>query len=115
MSWELLTVALLAGLANWCFRALPILARTGRANAGGWLGRFLASTGPAAIGTLFVAAILPSLTADPERLLPVITGTIAVLGVWFARKSVVLATLAGAVGHGLTFWLLGWLLGGLPG
>lgn len=106
MSWELLTVALMAGVANWCFRALPILARTGRATAGGWLGRFLASTGPAAIGTLFVAAILPSLTPELARQLPVIIGTIAVLGVWFARKSVVLATLGGAFAHGLTVWFM---------
>ncbi len=107
MSWELLTVALLAGAANWCFRALPILARTGRATAGGWLGRFLSSTGPAAIGTLFVAAILPALTPELGRTLPAITGTLAVLGVYLARKSVVLATLAGAFVHGLTVWLLG--------
>jgi hypothetical protein len=107
MSWELLTVAVLAGVANWCFRALPILARTGRATAGGWLGRFLSATGPAAIGTLFVAAILPALTQDMARLLPVITGTLAVLGVYLARKSVVLATLAGAIAHGVTTWLLG--------
>lgn len=107
MSWELLTVALLAGVANWCFRALPILAQQGRATAGGWLGRFLSATGPAAIGTLFVAAILPALTPDLGRLLPVITGTLAVLGVYLARKSVVLATLAGAFAHGLTVWLLG--------
>lgn len=107
MSWDLLTVALMAGIANWCFRALPILARTGRATAGGWLGRFLSATGPAAIGTLFVASILPSLTLDVGRLLPVLTGTLAVLAVWFTRKSVVLATLAGALAHGLTVWLLG--------
>ena len=107
MNWELLTVACMAGVANWCFRALPILARTGRSTAGGWLGRFLASTGPAAIGTLFVAAILPALTPDLPRLLPLITGTLAVLGVWFARKSVVLATLAGAFAHGLSVWLIG--------
>lgn len=107
MSWELLTVALMAGVANWCFRALPIMARAGRATAGGVLGRFLASTGPAAIGTLFVAAILPSLTLDPARLLPVVTGTAAVLILWFTRKSVVLATLAGALAHGLTVWLIG--------
>ena len=107
MNWELLTVACMAGVANWCFRALPILARTGRATAGGWLGRFLASTGPAAIGTLFVAAVLPALTPDLAKLLPVITGTLAVLGVYLARKSVVLATLAGAFAHGLTVWCLG--------
>ena len=107
MSWELLTVALMAGAANWAFRALPILARLERVAASGWLGRFLASTGPAAIGTLFVAAILPSLVPDPARLLPVILGTLAVLAVWFARKSVVLATLAGALAHGATTWTLG--------
>jgi branched-subunit amino acid transport protein AzlD len=106
MNWELLTVACIAGVANWCFRALPILARTGRTAAGGWLGRFLSSTGPAAIGTLFVASILPALTLDMPRLLPVITGTLAVLGVFFLRKSVVLATLAGALIHGLTVWAL---------
>lgn len=107
MNWELLTVACMAGAANWCFRALPILAHRGRATAGGWLGRFLASTGPAAIGTLFVAAILPSLTLDLARLLPVLIGTAAVLALWFARKSVVQATLAGALAHGLTVWLIG--------
>jgi asparagine N-glycosylation enzyme membrane subunit Stt3 len=107
MNRELLTVALMAGVANWCFRALPILARTGRTTAGGWMGRFLSATGPAAIGTLFVAAILPSLTPDAVQLLPVVTGTLAVLGLWVLRKSVVLATLAGAVAHGLTVWLLG--------
>lgn len=107
MNWELLTVACMAGVANWCFRALPILAHRGRATAGGWLGRFLASTGPAAIGTLFVAAILPALTPDLGHLLPVVIGTLAVLTVWFARKSVVLATLAGALAHGLTTWIIG--------
>ena len=94
MSWSLLMVALMAGVANWCFRALPILARTGRTTAGGWLGRFLSSTGPAAIGTLFVAAILPALTPDTAKLLPLITGTLAVLGV-YPGPVLDLATLAG--------------------
>ncbi|MBN8630930.1 MAG: AzlD domain-containing protein [Rhodobacterales bacterium] len=107
MNWDLMTVALMAGAANWAFRALPILGRTRATAAGGWPGRFLSSTGPAAIGTLFVAAILPSLTLDPARLLPVITGTLAVLAVFVLRKSVVLATLAGAFAHGVTVWLLG--------
>jgi hypothetical protein len=107
MNGELLTVALMAGAANWAFRVLPVLSRTDRMAARGWLGRFLSATGPAAIGTLFVAAILPSLAPDLARLVPVIIGTAAVLGVWFARHSVVLATLAGALAHGLTVWLIG--------
>ena len=106
MNWNLLTVALLAGVANWAFRALPVMARTDRLAAGGWLERFLSATGPAAIATLFVASILPALTPDMAKLLPVATGTLAVLALWLIRRSVVLATIAGAVAHGLTVWLL---------
>ena len=106
MNYELMTVALLAGAANWAFRVLPTLARTDRLASGGWLERFLAATGPAAIATLFVAAILPSLSADLRVLLPVLIGTAAVIGVYLARRSVVLATLAGALAHGLMVWVL---------
>ena len=105
MNWVLLTVAVMVGAANWAFRALPILARTDRLAAGGWLERFLSATGPAAIATLFVASILPALVPEVATLLPVITGTLAVLATWFARRSVVLATLAGALAHGATVWL----------
>lgn len=106
MSWKLLTVALLTGAANWAFRALPVIVRTDRIVAGGWLQRFLSSTGPAAIATLFVASILPALTQDAERMIPIGLGTLAVLGSWFTRRSVVLATLAGALTHGATVWLI---------
>lgn len=108
MNWDLLTVALLAGAANWAFRALPVIARTDRLAAGGWLERFLSATGPAAIATLFVAAILPALSPDLRQLAPVLSGTLAVLSVYFlAGRSVVLATLAGAFAHGAAVWLIG--------
>lgn len=106
MNWDLLTVAVMVGAANWAFRALPILARTDRLAAGGWLERFLSATGPAAIATLFVASILPALVPEVATLLPVITGTLAVLATWFAHRSVVVATLAGALAHGATVWLM---------
>jgi asparagine N-glycosylation enzyme membrane subunit Stt3 len=106
MNWDLFLVACLAGAANWAFRALPILARTDRISTGGWQGRFLSATGPAAIATLFVASILPALSPDLLRLLPVVTGTLAVLATYYARRSVVLATLAGALVHGITVWLI---------
>ena len=106
MNGDLLTVALLAGAANWAFRVLPTLARTDRLAPGGWLERFLAATGPAAIATLFVAALLPLLIPELRGLLPVGVGTAAVLGVYLARRSVVLATLAGALAHGLVVWAL---------
>jgi branched-subunit amino acid transport protein len=111
MNTELLVVALLAGAANWAFRVLPTLARTDRLALGGWLERFLAATGPAAIGTLFVASILPMLSFTLAPLLPVLTGTAAVLAVYRLNRSVVAATLAGAFAHGLTVWLASALAG----
>jgi hypothetical protein len=104
MNAELLTLAVLAGLANWAFRALPVITRSDRLAAHGPLERFLSATGPAAIATLFVAAILPELTPKLGELLPVLIGTLAVLAVYAARRSVVSATLAGALAHGLTVW-----------
>jgi branched-subunit amino acid transport protein len=106
VNWDLMSVALLAGAANWAFRVLPVIARTDRLAAGGWLDRFLSATGPAAIATLFVASILPMISFDFPRLLPAVAGTLAVLVVFLARRSVVLATLAGAAAHGATVWLL---------
>lgn len=106
MNWDLVVVALLAGTANWVFRVLPTLARTERLAPGGWLERFLAATGPAAIATLFMAAILPLLSPGVAQLLPVGSGTVAVLGVYLVRRSVVLATLAGALAHAVAFWAL---------
>ena len=107
MNTDLLIVALLAGAANWGFRALPILLRTDRMALGGWLERFLSATGPAAIATLFVASILPALIPDLVRLLPPISGIAAVLGGWLVTRSVALATLAGAFAHGATVWMIG--------
>jgi branched-subunit amino acid transport protein len=107
MNPDLLAVALLAGAATWAFRVLPTLARTDTLRPGGRMERFLAATGPAAIATLFVAAILPALTPDPWALLPTLTGVLAVLAAWAASRSVALATLAGAVLHGATVWLIG--------
>lgn len=107
MSRDLLIVALMAGAANWAFRALPVILRSDRLAASGWLERFLSATGPAAIATLFVAAILPALSPEMRALAPVAVGTLAVLAVFAAGRSVVLATLAGALAHGLTVWAAG--------
>lgn len=107
MNTELLAVALLAGAANWAFRVLPTQARTDRLPPGGRLERFLAATGPAAIGTLFVASILPMLSTEAAALVPAISGTLAVVAVFIRFRSVVAATLAGALVHGVTVWLVG--------
>jgi branched-subunit amino acid transport protein len=106
MNAELLAVALITGAANWVFRVLPTLTRTDRLAPGGSLERFLSATGPAAIGTLFLASVLPLLSGDAVELLPTVAGTIAVVAVYLGNRSVVAATLAGAVVHGMAFWLL---------
>ncbi|MGL4322391.1 MAG: AzlD domain-containing protein [Paracoccaceae bacterium] len=104
MRGDLLLMALAVGAATYAFRVLPArLARTDLSE-GGLLARFLASTGPAAIATLFTASVLPLVQAAGLPL-PLVAGTMAVLGVFVWRRSVVLATLAGAAVYGAVFGL----------
>lgn len=104
MRVEVLALALIVGLANYAFRYGPIAARLGAGQVGGQTGgrmaRFLAATGPAAIATLVVASVLP-LVADARG--PLVAGVAAVLALWVWRRSVVLATLGGAVVYGAVF------------
>lgn len=105
MSWDVLVLALLVGAANWGFRYLPIRFGLGSGAEGGVLARFLAAVGPAAIATLFVASSLPFLQAG--TVLAPAMGTAGVIALWFWRRSVVLATLAGAVAYAAGFALSG--------
>ncbi|AWB49399.1 L-valine transporter subunit YgaH [Gemmobacter aquarius] len=102
MRVEVLALALIVGLANYVFRYGPIGARLGAGQAGGagWIARFLAATGPAAIATLVVASVLPLAGADRG---PLVAGVAGVLALWVWRRSVVLATLGGAAAYGLVF------------
>ena len=99
ISWSVLVLALIVGGANWAFRVLPILLNRSRGLPGGAMGRFLSATGPAAIGTLFVASVLPMVQVGPW--VPLLAGVAAVCGVFWASRSVVLATLAGSAAYGL--------------
>ena len=103
MNLDLIIMAGLAGLANWGFRALPILMMRGEARPGGLMAGFLASTGPAAIATLFVASVLPQFFPVPRDMLPLAAGVVATVGVFLPRRSVIAATLAGAAAYGVVF------------
>lgn len=107
MNSELLTIAVLAGLANWAFRYLPI--RFGSVWGGGdsRVSRFLAAVGPAAICTLFVASLLPDLAALPSGSVPMVAGVVAVLAAFGATRSVAAATFAGAFAVSLATWAAG--------
>lgn len=101
MNPEYLALAAAVGLATWAFRVLPTKLRLSRESRDTPLRRFFAATGPAAIATLFTASVLPMLppAAGPAPALPL--GVAAVLAVYAWRRSVVLATLAGACAYGL--------------
>ena len=105
MSGEVLLLALVVGLANWGFRTLPIRFGLGGGAEGGVLARFLAAVGPAAIATLFVASALPFV--QEGAVMAPMAGTAAVVAVWVWRRSVVLATLAGALAYAGGFALAG--------
>lgn len=106
MKMELVTLALMAGAANWAFRALPILLMRRETAPGGLAARFLAATGPAAIATLFVASVLPQVWPVPRDLVPLVAGVLATVGGFWPRRSVVAGTLIGAAGYAAAFWLM---------
>lgn len=105
MDVNLLLMALVVGVANWGFRFLPTRLDLGAGRPEGWAARFLAATGPAAIGTLCVASVLPEVTRG-GTLGPLAVGIAVVLGVYGWRRSVVAATLAGAFAYGVVFALV---------
>lgn len=101
MNPEIVALALMVGASTWAFRALPFRMDLSRLAPEGRLSRLLAATGPAAIAALFVASVLPEVQGPLAGQGPLWGGAAAVVAVWLWRRSVVLATLAGAVGYGL--------------
>jgi len=103
---EAVLLAVIAGAFTWAMRYLPLRARLHDLPAGGRIGGFLAATGPAAIATLFVAEALPLLRSGWTAAIPTAFGVAAVLGVFYWRRSVVMATIAGALAYGLASHLV---------
>ncbi|MCC7320751.1 MAG: AzlD domain-containing protein [Rubellimicrobium sp.] len=107
MRGDLLLMAVLTGAATWALRALPTMLMRSEPTPGGILARFLAATGPAAIATLFVASVLPQLMPVPRDVLPLAAGVLATIAAFVPRRSIIAATLAGAVAYGAVFALTG--------
>ncbi len=101
MRLDLFAMALAVGLATWAFRYGPTRLNLSNMAPDSLLNRFLNATGPAAIATLFVASVLPYLEQAGGHEIPLALGTLAVLGGFAWRRSVVIATLCGAVVFGL--------------
>jgi hypothetical protein len=101
---EILTLALIVGAFTWAFRFFPTRQDLSSMAKNGWASRFLAATGPAAIATLFTASALPIVSEGMP--LPLAVGTAGTLVCFALTRSVVGATIAGAVGYGFGFWLM---------
>lgn len=106
MNTDLIIMAVLAGLANWGFRALPTLMLRQDPRPGGLFAGFLAATGPAAIATLFVASVLGMIGPSAEQLIPLAMGVLATVLAFLPKRSVVSATLAGSAAYGMAFALV---------
>lgn len=100
MRFDVLELALIAGGLTYLWRYMPLRANLGNMVPGSAQSRFLAATGPAAIATLFVAEMLPLLHATLQQQGRAMLGVLGVLLAYAWRKSVVFATLAGAVACG---------------
>lgn len=97
MRADVLELALIAGVLTYLWRYLPLRANLADMDPHGLLARFLAATGPAAIATLFVAEMLPLLHAALPQQGRALLGVLGVLLAYVWRRSVVFATLAGAL------------------
>jgi Branched-chain amino acid transport protein (AzlD) len=106
MNPDLLMIAVLAGVANWAFRVLPMRFNPSDGQPDSLLSRLLAATGPAAICTLFAASVLPALMALPKDAGGLVAGLVAVVATFAATRSVAGATFAGAIAYGAGFWAL---------
>ena len=81
MSYEVLLLGLLVGVANYCFRYLPLRLRVGNARPTkrGAVGILLDTIGIASICALLVVSTAPEVMHDTRRFVPTLVG-FAVLG-----------------------------------
>ena len=106
MNPDLLILALIVGVFTWAFRFVPTKFDISGLPPDGLLSRFLAATGPAAIATLVAASIWPMVSVNRAEAVPLIAGVLVVLAVFGWRRSVVQATMAGAMAYGAAFALV---------
>ena len=100
MSYEVLLLGLLVGVANYCFRYLPLRLRVGNARPTkrGAVGILLDTIGIASICALLVVS-----TAPEVMHVPTLVG-FAVLGASFYKtRSIIIPTLLSALAYGLAW------------
>jgi branched-subunit amino acid transport protein len=104
---EVLQIVAIVGLSTWALRFLPTRADLTDLDPKGLFARLLSALGPAAIAALFVAEVSPELAQPLTSQGPLVAGVAATVLTFVRTRSVVGATLAGAVGYGAILALIG--------
>ncbi len=105
MSYEVLLLGLLVGVANYCFRYLPLRLRVGNARPTkrGAVGILLDTIGIASICALLVVSTAPEVMHDTRRFVPT-AGRLRGTGCQFLKtRSIIIPTLLSALAYGLAW------------
>lgn len=106
MNADLLFVGLIVGVGTWAMRYLPTRIDVSSIRPGSPVSRFLDATGPAAIAALCVASFLPLVEPDAKALLMLAAGLGGTFLGFRLNRDISLASIGGAAGYALAFWLL---------
>lgn len=105
MNADVLLIGLVVGCANYLFRYLPLRLAPARQRPGiprGKIALLLDSIGIASICALLVVSSTPEVMRDHARLVPTLAGFTALALCFYRTKSIIYATLIGALAFGIT-------------
>lgn len=108
MNLSVVIIGLVVGTANYVFRYLPLrLGAKRKSSAGaGVISVLLDAIGVASICALLVVSSVPEVMRDQAKLVPTLVGFAVLTACFYRTRSIVIATLAGALCFGLAFkWL----------
>lgn len=107
MSRDIVIISLVVGLANYLFRYMPLRYRASARKSENYhnryLSRILDGIGIASICALLVVSSVPTVLHDEHKLAPTLAGFALLILVFFKTRSIVIATLSGALCYGLVF------------
>ncbi|ANI31099.1 L-valine exporter [Yersinia entomophaga] len=109
MNTDVIVIGVVVGLVNYLFRYLPLRLGPARKQAGlqrGKISLLLDSIGIASICALLVVSSVPEIVRDAHKLIPTLVGFIVICAYFYKTKSIIFATLFGALSYGITFKLL---------
>ncbi|WJY15905.1 L-valine transporter subunit YgaH [Pectobacteriaceae bacterium CE90] len=106
MNTSILFIGLIVGTVNFLFRYLPLRLGASRVSSGlqhGKTGLLLDSIGIASICALLVVSSVPDMLKQSEKVLPALAGFTILTLCFYTTRSIIIATLAGALCYGIAF------------